>query len=164
MSVNKRKKFSRQRATHTHGWGSKKKHRGAGSRGGRGLAGTGKRADQNKTKHWSNTKYFGKFGFTSKVVKEYIKAINISTIEEKLDTLVNKKIAVKEGAVFVVDLGKMGFNKLLGSGNIINKLKPDLTPLIIPPTLDKSTFYSHKILQGLWQRAGAKIWRGCNKN
>ena len=52
MVVNKRKKFSRQRGGHTHGWGSKKKHRGSGNRGGKGMGGTGKRADQVKTLIW----------------------------------------------------------------------------------------------------------------
>ena len=48
MTVNRRKKVVKQRGSHTHGWGSKKKHRGAGNRGGRGMAGSGKRADQRK--------------------------------------------------------------------------------------------------------------------
>ena len=39
-----RKKNTRQRGSHTHGWGAKKKHRGAGNRGGRGNAGSGPRA------------------------------------------------------------------------------------------------------------------------
>ena len=45
---NKVKKVRKFRGSHTHGYGSKKKHRGAGSRGGRGMAGSGKRADQKK--------------------------------------------------------------------------------------------------------------------
>ena len=48
MSVNKRKKNTRMRAKTTHGYGSMKKNRGAGNRGGRGMAGSGKRADQIK--------------------------------------------------------------------------------------------------------------------
>lgn len=36
----KRKKVVKMRGSHTHGYGSKKKHRGAGSRGGRGYAGS----------------------------------------------------------------------------------------------------------------------------
>ena len=45
MTHNKRKKNSRQRGEWTHGWGAKKKHRGAGHRGGRGNAGSGKRGE-----------------------------------------------------------------------------------------------------------------------
>jgi len=40
MTVNKRKKMSRLRGSHTHGWGAKKKHRGKGNKGGAGMAGT----------------------------------------------------------------------------------------------------------------------------
>ncbi|MEA2038187.1 MAG: uL15 family ribosomal protein [Nanoarchaeota archaeon] len=121
MTVNTRKKFSRQRASHTHGWGSKKKHRGAGSRGGKGMAGSGKRADQKKTLFWKDTKYFGKHGFKVKGVK--VKGININYIEEKLEKLLKKNMISKEGAVYVIDLGKMGYGKLLGTGKVINKFK-----------------------------------------
>ena len=48
MVLNKRKKNSRMRGNTTHGYGSMKKNRGAGNRGGRGMAGSGKRADQKK--------------------------------------------------------------------------------------------------------------------
>jgi len=113
MVVNKRKKFSRQRASHTHGWGSKKKHRGAGNRGGKGMAGTGKRADQMKTLIWKDKKYFGKYGFKKKGVKKEIKAVNIGYIEENLDKFQGD----------VIDLGKLGYNKLLGNGKVTKKLK-----------------------------------------
>ena len=126
MVVNKRKKFSRQRASHTHGWGSKKKHRGAGSRGGRGLAGTGKRGDAMKPSHWKKIKYFGKYGFKKKGVKENINCININYIEENLDKLLAKKMIVKEDNVYSVDLKKLGYNKLLGTGKVINKFKIDV--------------------------------------
>jgi large subunit ribosomal protein L15 len=48
MTTHRRKKNVKQRGSKTHGWGSMKKHRGAGNRGGRGKAGTGKRGDQKK--------------------------------------------------------------------------------------------------------------------
>lgn len=114
MVVNKRKKFSRQRASHTHGWGSKKKHRGAGNRGGRGMAGTGKRADQMKTLIWKDKHYFGKYGFKKKGVRVEIKAVNVGYIEENLDKF------LKEGEI--IDLAKFGYNKLLGNGNVRSKL------------------------------------------
>ncbi len=115
MVVNKRTKFSRQRASHTHGWGSKKKHRGAGNRGGRGMAGTGKRGDQIKTLIWKDKKYFGKHGFKKKGIKKEIRTINIDYIEENLNKF------QKEGDV--IDLNKHGYTKLLGKGNIKTKLK-----------------------------------------
>ena len=115
MVVNKRTKFSRQRATHTHGWGAKKKHRGAGSRGGRGLAGTGKRGDAKKPSHWKDTKYFGKYGFIKKGMKIEMFPINLDYIDENITKF------QKEGDI--IDLNKMGYNKLLGNGIIKNKLK-----------------------------------------
>ena len=115
MVVNKRKKFSRQRSSHTHGWGSKKKHRGAGSRGGRGMAGSGKRGDAKKTLYWKDKKYFGKYGFKMKGVKKEVKAINIGDIEENIE----KFLKGEE----VIDLGKFGYNKLLGKGQVRSKLK-----------------------------------------
>lgn len=81
----KRKKSERYRGSQTHGGGAKKKRRGAGNRGGRGMAGSGKRADQKKPtilKNYGNS-YFGKRGFSSKS-KKVIKPITIQTIETKL--------------------------------------------------------------------------------
>ena len=121
MVVNKRKKFSRQRGYHTHGWGSKKKHRGAGNRGGKGMAGTGKRADSIKTLIWDDVDYFGKHGFKSRRPKN--KTINIDYIDEKLNEFVASKLISKEGNVYIVDLKKMGYDKLLGNGNIRNKFR-----------------------------------------
>lgn len=123
MVVNKRKKNTRQRGSHTHGWGSKKKHRGAGNRGGRGMAGTGKRADSMKPSIWKNTKYFGKYGFIKKGPKEKITPINISYFEEHLDKLLlDKKIEQKDN-FYVVNLNVLGFNKLLGAGSTTKKFK-----------------------------------------
>ena len=48
MVVNRRKKVVKYRGHSNHGGGMRKKRRGAGSRGGRGNAGTGKRAGHKK--------------------------------------------------------------------------------------------------------------------
>ena len=122
MSTNKRKKNSRQRGSTTHGWGSMKKHRGAGNRGGRGMAGTGKRGDTIKPRIWDK-KYFGKSGFKKKNIKEKVNAISIGCLEGKLSSLLNKKLISKEGDSYIVDMGKMGFNKLLSQGKVLNKFK-----------------------------------------
>ena len=110
MTVNKRKKKSRLRGSHTHGWGSKKKHRGAGNRGGRGKAGTGKRADQLKSlilKLYGNT-YFGKKGFKiPQKVKKHGKSINIKDLPEGKE----------------IDLTKLGFTKLLSEGSLNRPIK-----------------------------------------
>ncbi|MEK6835916.1 MAG: uL15 family ribosomal protein [Nanoarchaeota archaeon] len=124
--INKRKKFSRYRGSHTHGGGAKKKRRGAGHRGGRGMAGSGKRADQKKPtilKLYGN-EYFGKHGFIrgGKRIKN-IKTINIGEVEKNLHYYLEKNLVKKEGNMFVINLNEIGVNKLLGTGNITNKYK-----------------------------------------
>lgn len=122
MTVNKRKKNTRQRGSKTHGWGAKKKHRGQGHRGGRGMAGTGKRADSKKPSIWKE-RYFGKFGFVSKTPKVKIKTVNINFIEQHLDKLLSENLIKKENGFYFVELQKLGFNKLLGDGRVSLKFK-----------------------------------------
>ena len=109
MVVRKRTKFSRQRASFTHGWGSKKKHRGAGNRGGRGMAGTGKRADQRKPQIWKDKKYFGKHGFASK--KKTLKTINVRELLTLMDEGKDE-----------INLKEKGYGKLIGKGKITKKV------------------------------------------
>ncbi len=104
--ISRRKKKVKRRGHKTHGWGSKKKRRGAGNRGGRGMAGSGKRADQKKPsiiKKYGN-KYFGKRGFKrpQNQIKK-IKTINVHELNQFKDK---------------VDLIELGYNKLLGKGKI----------------------------------------------
>ena len=123
MTVNKRKKNTRQRGHKTHGWGAKKKHRGKGHHGGAGMAGTGKRADSKKPSIWKNLDYFGKHGFTSKTPKVKINAINISFIEQHISKFLSSNAIKKENNFYVVDLEKLGFNKLLGDGRASMKFR-----------------------------------------
>ena len=121
MTTNRDKKIVRRRGSHTHGWGSMKKHRGAGNRGGRGLAGTGKRGDAKKPSVWKKV-WFGKHGFVNATNKKIV-VMNIQQLEQQLEQLVEKKVAVQEGEVFTIDLSKMGVHKLLGDGTITKKMK-----------------------------------------
>jgi len=119
MTTTKRKKATKYRGNTTHGWGSMKKRRGAGNRSGRGAAGSGKRADTKKPSIWSG-KYFGKHGFKNKNPLILV-GINVGQIELHIAALEAKKFAVKEKDSFSIDLKKLGFNKLLGSGMVKNK-------------------------------------------
>lgn len=110
----KQKKSKGMRGNKTHGWGSRKKHRGSGNRGGFGLAGTGKRADQRKSWVYKvyGRAYFGKHGFvrhTGRKIVEDIRTINVGDLGRF------------EGSE--VDLEKNGYNKLLGNGTINKKLR-----------------------------------------
>jgi large subunit ribosomal protein L15 len=122
MAINKRKKKTRQRAATTHGWGSMKKHRGAGHRGGRGRAGSGKRGDQKKPSSWAKKKYFGKFGFKSKSRSPEVKPINIKTIEDRSETLLARGLIKLADGAYVIDLAALGYNKLLSTGNATKKM------------------------------------------
>jgi len=118
MVVNKRRKVSRMRGTRTHGWG--RLHRNSGNRGGAGYAGTGKKAHVKKQWRWDNP--FGKFGFKMQgVVTEHI-AINVEMVEHALPGWVADKKASQSGQSFTVDLGALGFTKLLGSGKVTRKI------------------------------------------
>ena len=123
MTVNKRKKNTRQRGGMTHGWGSKKKHRGKGHQGGAGMAGTGKRADSKKPSIWKDKHYFGKHGFISKTHKVKIKPINVGFIEQHMDNFISNNLIKKEDEIYFIELEKLGFNKLLGDGRVSMKLK-----------------------------------------
>ena len=122
MVIYKTRKNRKMRGSKTHGWGAMKKHRGAGSRGGRGMAGTGKRGDAKKPSIWKDKKYFGKYGFKRpKKITIKIKAINLKTIEQNLEPLLLKKLIEKKNDSYVIDLKKLGFNKLLSTGKITKK-------------------------------------------
>ena len=120
MTVNRRKKDVKFRGSHTHGWGSKKKHRGSGNRGGKGNAGTGKRADHNKPSIWHG-QYFGKHGFVHKGAIHH-KTVNIEYLNENIEKLVKSNAAKLQGGAFVVNIRDLGFDKLLGKGRATKKL------------------------------------------
>jgi len=109
--MNKRKKNSRQRGGTTHGWGSMKKHRGKGNKGGSGMAGTGKRGDAKKPSIWGE-KYFGKYGFKSDKKKNSINLLEVAKLDMK-----------KEGESYFINLHVLGYQKLLGKGNINKPVK-----------------------------------------
>lgn len=132
MAVNIRKKNERMRGSKTHGWGAKKKHRGAGNRGGRGMAGTGKRGDAKKPSIWKDKKYFGKHGFKTKA--KNLKTITLRNLDKKLESWLKLGKITFEKGVFIIDLKSMKYNKLLGTGKLTHKVKitvGSVTPLAI---------------------------------
>ncbi|MEK6757655.1 MAG: uL15 family ribosomal protein [Nanoarchaeota archaeon] len=119
MKTHKRPKSSRMhgRKRGTHGGGARKKRKGSGHRGGKGMSGSGKRADQKKTlitKLYGHS-YFGKQGVTSRgTLRDKRDRINIETIDKNLD-----KYGKKSGNKFEVNLENY---KILGNGHVQNKL------------------------------------------
>ena len=119
MNLKKRKKSSRMhgRKMGTHGWGSRKQHRSSGNRGGKGMSGSGKRADHKKTliTKLYGGKYFGKQGITSKgTQKDKSNRINLQLIERNIQSY-----GKKTDKGFEINLSSY---KILGTGEVKNKL------------------------------------------
>ncbi len=93
----------------THGWGNTKNARGAGTRGGRGKAGSHKH---------QYSKYFAQFGTEEKQVRSrrQVTAVNLDAIAQHLSRWIEKKIAVQNGKTVELDAEKAGFNKVLSRG------------------------------------------------
>ena len=111
----KRKKTIKKRGSKTHGYGSKKKHRGAGSRGGRGMAGVAKHR-----KFWimkNMPGHLGKRGFKTltqrKITPAKLKTINIRDLE---------KLAKDSKDSKELDITRLGYSKVLSAGGLKKKL------------------------------------------
>lgn len=117
MVVRKKKKVTKYRGSKTHGGGSMKKRRGAGHRGGRGNAGSGKRGDAKKPSYWKETPAKGFFSQTSGP-----NTINVGHLDSMLDTLVAQGKASQKADVFTVNLDVLKVSKLLGSGIVRKKI------------------------------------------
>ncbi|HTY46107.1 MAG TPA: uL15m family ribosomal protein [Methanomassiliicoccales archaeon] len=114
--VSRTKRF---RGSRTHGRG-KKSGRGAGLHGGTGNAGLHKHKAQMMLKFMPD--HFGRHGF--KRPQEMVAAkitMNVGEVTERIDKLLADGIAQKKGDKMVVDLAKMGVDKLLGFGKVSGK-------------------------------------------
>jgi len=79
-----KRKVQRYRGSKTHGSGSMKKRRGAGHRGGRGNAGSGKRGDAKKPSYWNKKQLKPKS-------KKRI-GINVSSLDKNLSVWLDQTI------------------------------------------------------------------------
>jgi large subunit ribosomal protein L15 len=106
----------RGRGSRTHGGGSQKNRRGAGHRGGRGDAGR-------KKHEYANHPPIGKSGFKrpQKVIDED-EVSNVGDIDRRIDTLVEEGVAEETDDGYEVDVGTLGVDKVLGSGQVRNTL------------------------------------------
>lgn len=110
--VFRRKKVTRMRGSKTHGWGMKKKHRGAGSRGGRGKAGMWKHKKSWRIRY--DPDYLSKTkGFKVPIeVKQNIKTITLKDVD-----ILAKNLNKTE-----IDVSQLGFDKVLSSGKLTQAL------------------------------------------
>lgn len=122
MKLKKRRKSSRFRGSHTHGRGFKKKARGSGHRGGKGLAGTGKRGDQRKTLilNLYGKDYFGKNKTLRKKPIIKLEVINLKDIQNNIASFIKagKAKEIKD----LTELNLKGY-KILGEGQTAKKFK-----------------------------------------
>jgi len=143
-----RKEAKRRRGERSY-HGSHKKWRGAGSKGGHGKAGMHKHK-------WSYTlnyepEHFGKKGFKPVVAKE-IRAINLKDLDQLTEKLLEKKLAEKEGDKIKIDLEKVGYDKLLGSGKVSK-------PLVV-----EAKYFSKQATKKLEDAGGKAVMKVTVKN
>ena len=139
----KDRKIRRQRGSRTHGWGQVGQHRARGGRGGTGKAGLDKHKWTWVVKH--DPTYWNKKGFVSvKTLHKKVNVINIGKLDDLADKLESeKKLEKKENKIFV-DLESLGYDKLLGTGDVIK------------PMLVKVASYSESASKKL-EEAGGEI-------
>lgn len=131
MVVYRRKKSRRLRGSKRHGYGIKK-NRGAGNKGGRGMAGSGKRAGQKKPSILKEfgLSYFGKKGFTS-IHRKRSKIINLNTLDLNITNYIKKGLIKEEKGAYHFDASAQGYTKVLANGKLAHKF------IIKAPTFSK---------------------------
>jgi len=140
VTRNFKKDIRKYRGSRTHGYGRVAGHRKKGQKGGHGLT-TGwiKHMKtyymKQKALGFPSDKYgknvispwvHGKHGFKRplKIRRIYeVNGINIRNLDALIDKWVEKNLAEKRGNDYSIDLSKLGYNKLLGSGNTSKKIK-----------------------------------------
>lgn len=115
----KKRKTRKKRGSRTHGYGQVGQHRGGGQRGGHGKAGLRKHK-------WTHTiKYaperLRKHGFKPPKRKE-VCAINVGKLDEQIISILDNKQAKKTKNGIRVYLNRLGYDKLLGKGQVTHPL------------------------------------------
>lgn len=117
----KLRKTRKMRGSRTHGWGQVGQHRKTSSKGMRKVG---------RHKHgWSyvikyEPEYFGKKGFKSpQSIRRKHKVINVGELDQLIEKLQAQNLLNQaEGGKIQVDLEKLGYTKLLGSGHLSKPL------------------------------------------
>ena len=145
--IRKTRKINKKRGSRTCGGGCSKKRRGAGHRGGRGNAGSGKEKKQKYT--WFQIykpNHLGKYGFQrADFLRADVLGVNISFLDQNLAEFELQGILEYEGETPVVDVTKIGYEKVLGSGKVTK-------PLIV-----KAPFFSERAKLKIEEAGGQAI-------
>jgi large subunit ribosomal protein L15 len=144
MVVHRKETHRKYRGKRAQGYGSHKKHRGGGSRGGRGRAGLHKHKWSYVVKYEPDA--FGKKGFKRPIeIVEKVRTINLKDLDTQVDRFLKEKIAEKEGEQIKITLSKIGFDKVLGSGKVTK-------PLIV-----EAKYFSKNAIKKLEEAGGKAI-------
>ncbi len=114
------KRRKKKKKSGSHGYGSSKKNRGAGSRGGRGKAGRGKKAKHEKMTKEGIHK-LGEKGFTSR--KDSQEGINLRDIDQRIEEFVEEGFAEEKNDSYVFYANKAGYDKVLGKGKLYKDIE-----------------------------------------
>ncbi len=117
--IRKSRKITKLRGSRTCGYGAAKKHRGAGHKGGKGLAGVAKHRWIHTVKYMPD--HVGKYGFKrhASLIKD-LKPINLGQIDELVSK--NPEKFHIENEKYVVNVTSLGYEKVLGKGKLNNKI------------------------------------------
>lgn len=117
----KDRKVRRQRGSRTHGWGQIGQHRAGGGRGGHGKAGLDKHKWTYVIKH--DPTYWEKKGFVStRTLGRKLSVINVGKLDDLADKLESEKKLERKDKKIFLDLESLGYDKLLGTGEIIKPM------------------------------------------
>lgn len=107
------------RGSRTCGGGTHKNRRGGGSRGGRGHAGACKHHTMRAMQQgWM----FGKHGFHQPpACRTYVNSLNVGELDEMALYLIEAGAATEKNGAININLGELGFDKLLGNGRVSKK-------------------------------------------
>ena len=113
----KARKVRKQRGSRTHGYGQIGQHRAGGGRGGHGKAGYDKHKWTYVIKHEPD--YWLKKGFVStRTLGKSVNIINVGKLDDLANRLESEKKLEKKDKKIFLDLENLGFDKLLGTGNV----------------------------------------------
>lgn len=116
----KHRKIRKKRGSRLCGKGANDGSRGAGNRGGKGMAGG------HKSKWTWIVKYapdhFGREkGFKLPYARRY-KTVNVGDLDQGIETFLERKIASKKGKLIEIDVTKLNYDKVLGKGKVTRAL------------------------------------------
>ena len=144
--THKRKKESRMHGKNmgTHGGGSRKSRKGSGHRGGKGMSGSGKRADHKKTlvQKLHGHGYFGKKGITSIGTKRDKRdRINLEQIQKQINQFKNEKGEIVLTTYKILGTGEVKVKLIIiakeASKSAIEKVKKAGGEIILPVVKEK---------------------------